>query len=188
MAIKVHGGFTMDFAGNPADRWVEYKDNPVTSIRQIGGSFMRKRKSFTKIVSMLLLLTMVLSLLAACGDGGNQPAENTGGGDTKQAADSGDSAKQDGGDEAAAPEEPVHITMLYSDNANYPAQDDWLILEEFRKRKNVILDLESVPESDYESRRTVSFNSGDMPDIISKTFAYHVSPYISAGLFLPISV
>lgn len=147
---------------------------------------MKKRNMSSKFIALFLMMALVVSAFAGCGDGGST---DTGSDEVTTKAAEKTTKKADSNDDTAMDTsgEPTVITMLYSDNANYPAQDDWLILEEFESRMNVVLELESVPESDYEARRTVSFNSGDMPDIISKTFAHHVSPYISAGLFLPIS-
>jgi len=147
---------------------------------------MRKGNPTRKLIALFLMIAVMVSAFAGCGNGGSS---DTAGDVTTKAAEK--TTKASSGDaNDPAPEasgEPTVITMLYSDNANYPAQDDWLILQEFKDRMNVVLDLEAVPESDFEARRTVSFNSGDMPDIISKTFGYTVSPYIAAGLFLPIS-
>lgn len=142
---------------------------------------MKLSNSIKKIGSMLVMLTMLVALFAGC----SSESTDDGGGATSEKTTT-TAEKSDEGSEMAA-DEMIEITMLYSDNANYPAQADWLILEEFKNRMNVDLKLESVPESDYEARRTVTFNSGDMPDIISKTFAYNISPYVGAGLFLPVS-
>ncbi len=84
-------------------------------------------------------------------------------------------------------DELLIVTMLYSDNSNYPYKKDWTILKEIKNRLNVELALEAVPEVDYSSRRTVVFVSGDMPDIISKTFSYDIASYTASGKFLPIS-
>jgi len=86
-----------------------------------------------------------------------------------------------------ADEDKLTISMFYSDNANYPIQEDWMVIREIESRLNVDLFLEIVSEPNYVAKRTILFNSGEMPDIITKTLASDISGYTDSGLFLPIS-
>jgi putative aldouronate transport system substrate-binding protein len=146
--------------------------------------FMKNMNGMKKLFALLLALTMMVSLFVGCGE---KEAETTE--EKKTESTTKEETKTEEKEEVAVDLEadPAVITMLYSDNANYPYQDDWMVIEELNKISNVDLQLEAVPESDYVARRTVVFNSGEMPDIISKTHAHEVSSYIGAGLFLPIS-
>lgn len=84
-----------------------------------------------------------------------------------------------------ASSEPVTISMLYSDNASYPYTEDWAVLEWIEEEAGVILDMTVVPESDWDTKKEIIMNSGDIPDIIARSFAD--STDVAAGLLLPIS-
>jgi len=84
-------------------------------------------------------------------------------------------------------DKPVTFSVLYADNASYPFKEDWLILEEIKRLTNVTLDIIKVPDSDFATKREIIINSGEMPDIITKTFASDVTDYVLQGVFLPIS-
>lgn len=148
---------------------------------------MRQSSKLRKWFMMPLVVAMVVSLFVGCGSGGEKESPDSKE-NSSSAEKSGDKNTQKN-DEAAPMlgDQPITVTMLYSDNSNYPAQSDWMILTEIKERLNVDLQLETVPESDYVARRTVTLNSGDLPDIITKTFGHDVSPYIPAELILPIS-
>lgn len=149
---------------------------------------MKQRNSIKKSMVMLLVFAMLVSMLSACGSKSEDEGSTATTTDTKTTEGKSDDATAESQEPAVKlGDNPMEVTMLYSDNANYPAQSDWMILEEIKNRLNVDLTLESVPESDYEARRTVVFNSGEMPDIISKTFATDISAYIASEQFLPIS-
>jgi putative aldouronate transport system substrate-binding protein len=91
-------------------------------------------------------------------------------------------------EKGASADEPLTVRMLYPDNSSYPLKDDWLVLEEIKKATGVNLELIAVPDvsSDYESKRQIVFNSGDIPEICySKTEAQ--TEDVINGLLLPIS-
>lgn len=84
-------------------------------------------------------------------------------------------------------EDKLTISMLYSDNANYPIQEEWMAIREIESRLNMDLQLETISEPNFTSQRTIRIHSGEMPDIITKTLASDISSYTDSGLFLPIS-
>lgn len=138
-----------------------------------------------------LILVLVMLALTACGTKNNDTEQADSGTSQPDTNDNQDSSNDDTNTEqqevVTLGDKPLTFTMLYEDNANYPYKQDWFVLTEIKERLNVDLKLEAVPGSDYAARRTVVFNSGEMPDIISKTFNSDISSYISSGLFLPIS-
>lgn len=77
------------------------------------------------------------------------------------------------------------VTMLYSDNANYPLKNDWMVFQIIEEKCGVTFDIISVPESDYAVKTQTILNSGDLPDILTKTNPS--SEMIESGLLLPIS-
>ncbi len=111
-----------------------------------------------KILVTLLALTVSVSMLVGCGS--DKKAKKT----------------KDG--------KPI-ITMLYADNANYPYDENWKVWDIIEEKAGVVFDIQPVPEADYEVKRQLVFNTGDVPDIVSKTFAS--SEDAMSGLLLPIS-
>jgi putative aldouronate transport system substrate-binding protein len=85
------------------------------------------------------------------------------------------------------PDEPIKISMLYADNPEYPLKEDWLVIEEVEKIKNVEFDFQLVPTSDFETRRQIVLNSGESPMIITKTWANQVSEHATNNVLLPVS-
>mgnify|MGYP001815304570 CR=1 FL=1 len=137
-----------------------------------------KKSILRRCIALLIVSVMLLGLAAGC----SQDSKEDGGeNDDKVTTKGGKEGKEEDGDDQLV------VTMLYSDNASYQYKEDWLILEEIEKRTGVKLELIPVPESDWATKRTTIINSGDMPDIISKTLSHEVSDYATSGLFLPIS-
>ena len=136
---------------------------------------MKKRLNLAGLMAIILVLCMLVGTFAGCKTEGEDATEVvTEPGKTDEKME----------DEEL---EPLTVTMLYSDNATYQYNPDWLILEEIYKATGVTLELIPVPESDWDTKRTTVINSGDMPDIISKTLPGQISEYAINGLFVPIS-
>lgn len=114
----------------------------------------------TKVITTILISTLAISMFQGCA---KKVDKNTGvGADGK-----------------------VTISMLYSDNASYPYKEDWKVWDIIEEKTGVTFDIQAVPESDYESKKQIVFNSGDIPDIVTKTFAEPEDAM--SGLLLPIS-
>ncbi len=77
------------------------------------------------------------------------------------------------------------VSMLYSDNANYAYDENWFIWDIIKEKTGATFDIKAVPESDFVAKRTLAFNTGELPDIIAKTFAN--GEQAASGLLLPIS-
>jgi len=147
---------------------------------------MFKTKRFLCIA---LALVMCLGLLlTGCSQKSNEESAKPDIGSSITDKDKGqEGSSEDVQSSAKVSDKPVTFTMLYSDNASYQLKEDWLVLEEIKRLTNVTLEPIKVPESDYATKRQIIINSGNMPDIITKTFASDVSEYALEGLFLPIS-
>ena len=83
--------------------------------------------------------------------------------------------------------QPVFFSVLYNDRESSPFQEDWLILEEYKKRQNVILDVLLGDDADYNRAVVQALESGDAPDIILKVWPRAIESYANAGALLPIS-
>jgi len=45
--------------------------------------------------------------------------------------------------------EPVVFSVLYNNREETPFQEDWLVLEEYKKRQNVVLDVQLGDDKEY---------------------------------------
>lgn len=69
--------------------------------------------------------------------------------------------------EAKPAEEPLKITMYYSDNATLPFKEDWLAVKTIEEKYNVDLQFEIIPIADYPTKVSLALNSGtNAPDVI----------------------
>ncbi len=116
-----------------------------------------------KLISMLLLSTLVLSM-TGCSSSGKTA--------DKPATEPVDVNMEEVSNDAT-------ITMLYSDNATYPYKEDWLVWDIFKEYAGVTIDPQVVPESDFDTKRQMVIQSGDVPDILTKTGSQ------SAGIINP---
>jgi putative aldouronate transport system substrate-binding protein len=82
---------------------------------------------------------------------------------------------------------PIVFTVLYNEKEETPFQDDWLILEEYKKRKNVILDVRRGDDAAYEKDIFQALESSDIPDIILKVWPKPLETYANDGVLLPFS-
>lgn len=83
-------------------------------------------------------------------------------------------------------ETPMEVTLLYSDNATFPFNPEWISLQEIQKRTNVTIKPIIVPNSDYGDKMKLVLNSNDIPDFLS--MAEGIDPQFGLnGILLPIS-
>lgn len=87
----------------------------------------------------------------------------------------------------SSPAAPVTFSVLYNDRASAPFKQDWLILDEYKKRQNVVLNVRLGDDAAYDKAITQAFESGDVPDIILKVWPKSIESYASAGKLLPFS-
>ena len=83
--------------------------------------------------------------------------------------------------------EPQTFTVLYNQREVNPLQEDWLILDEYKKRQNVELDVKIGNDEDYGTAVAQTFESGNLPDIILKVWPSDIESYAVKGLLLPFS-
>lgn len=81
----------------------------------------------------------------------------------------------------------LKISMLLSDSAASPYNSNWIALQKICELKNVEFDVQVVPASEYATKRSVVMQSGDIPDILTNTWANQVGQYAQDGLLLPVS-
>lgn len=119
--------------------------------------------------------------LTACSSGGD-------GGDPADVADQTTGAMADYGvGTTFKATEPLEFGLMYRDHPNYPLKDDWSILQRLKEDHNVTFDIQSVPLSDWQQKRSLLISSGDAADLIPSTYAADVEELTSGGALLPVS-
>ena len=84
-------------------------------------------------------------------------------------------------------DEAMKVSILFSDNAGSPYNANWALIKEVEKLKNVKLDVQVVPASDYAAKKSIVMQSGEIPDLLTNTWANQVHQYAQQGLLLPVS-
>lgn len=82
---------------------------------------------------------------------------------------------------------PLEFTALYSDNTSFPFKNDWLVLNEIKKRTNVSLKFQVVPDKDFKDKRNLVLAGGDAPDLILKTWPDDIVMYSNKDTLVPIN-
>lgn len=83
--------------------------------------------------------------------------------------------------------DPLVFSVLYNDNKSAPFKEDWQILQTYKERRNVVLDVKLGDNADYEKAIIGTLESGDIPDIILKVWPDTIESYANAGVLLPFS-
>lgn len=83
--------------------------------------------------------------------------------------------------------EPVTFGLMYRDHPNYPVQDDWSILSRLDEDHGVTFDMQTIPLSDWQQKRSLLISSGDAADIIPSTYVADVQSLTAGGALLPVS-
>ncbi len=117
-------------------------------------------KSKLKKAMALVSSALAITLFASC----STPATN--GGATTPAA--GTQTEASGTSEPSTEKagEPIKFTVTYSDNATLPFKDDWLAIQEIKKRLNVDVKFEIIPIADYLTKVSTMLNTNTAPDVV----------------------
>lgn len=83
--------------------------------------------------------------------------------------------------------EPVVFSVLYNDREENPFQEDWLVLEEYEKRQNVVLDVRLGDDKEFGKVISQFLETENIPDIILKCWPETIENYANAGILLPFS-
>jgi putative aldouronate transport system substrate-binding protein len=84
-------------------------------------------------------------------------------------------------------EEPVVFSVLFNQTEANLFQEDWLILEEYKNRQNVSLDIRAGDNADFNNEIIRTLESGNIPDIILKVWPNTIESYAINGILLPFS-
>ncbi|MET3850449.1 extracellular solute-binding protein [Paenibacillus sp. OAE614] len=135
------------------------------------------RKSL-KPWAIVLCLSMVVSLLAACGSGSKDS------GDGGQASGSADSVHKEG---FPIVDKPITLSVFAPDVGS-AKWDTMQVFKEMEKMTNIKLTFQTVPVDSFETKKNLIFASGDLPDIF---YASALTPaeqvtYGSQGTLIPL--
>jgi putative aldouronate transport system substrate-binding protein len=83
--------------------------------------------------------------------------------------------------------EPFVFSVLFNNKKDVPFQKEWRILEEYKNRQNVVLDVRLGDDAAYDKVLTQTLESGNIPDIVLKVYPKTVESYAYAGVLLPFS-
>ena len=89
--------------------------------------------------------------------------------------------------EGSSATEPLVFSVLYNEDAATPFQEDWLILDEYAKRQDVVLDVRLASNEDYEHAIIRAIESGNIPDIVLKVWPDTIESYATTGILLAFS-
>ncbi|WP_028549699.1 extracellular solute-binding protein [Paenibacillus sp. UNC451MF] len=111
---------------------------------------------------------LVLGVLAGCSGGGAKPAEGN-----QLAADS----------KAA---QPLNLSWMRYENPSQPFIQNPVLLQEMLKRKNVQLQLQSTPQSNYDDKKKTLIATNTIPDVLLVK-QDDISNFSDTGIFLDLT-
>ena len=83
--------------------------------------------------------------------------------------------------------QPIVFSVLYNESTETPFQEDWLILQEYARRRGVQLDIIVGDDENYAPAVATALESGQAPDIILKVWPEEAERYAASGMLLPFS-
>jgi len=83
--------------------------------------------------------------------------------------------------------EALFFSVMFNNREETPYRSDWKILEEYKKLKNVTLDIKPMNDENYNNAIALALESGNIPDIILKCWPNEIESYAASGILLPFS-
>lgn len=121
-------------------------------------------KQFKKLATLTLALVLLLSAFTACS---NKPTPSNTPSNTVTPEATPATTPEATKDTTPEKEEPIKITIYYSDNATLPFREDWLTVQEIQKRVNAEINFEVIPIADYATKVSLALNTqSNAPDVI----------------------
>lgn len=127
---------------------------------------LKMKKTMPGLVCVLLSCML---LFGACSNGGNSsPTE----------AKSPESGKQSS--------QPLNLSWMLEDNPSQPILSDTPVIRKILDQKNVKLQLQAVPTSSYEERKSALIATNNIPDLLTVDLN-DIQMFARTGIFLNIS-
>lgn len=139
-----------------------------------------KKQTVSKLIAAVLCVSMVAGMTTGCGAGSG----------TKD--NGGQTAGENGGNTTAQPGEIDHsqeitVTMMTSEAATQQFPIDNYVVQTIKDKFNVKLEMQPIPQSDYDTKIATVLASGQIPDIIGGLPSEKMLKYASSGMFLNLS-
>lgn len=131
-----------------------------------------KTKSSKRVIASLATVSIATALTAACSST-----------ETSTPAATGESTKAPAA--STAPAAPTTISLAQPDGGRV-WKDDNVVTKEIEKKANVKLNVNMMPNNDFNAKFNVLAASGDIPDM-SRLGAFDYQKYVDQGLFLDIT-
>ncbi|NOU96221.1 extracellular solute-binding protein [Paenibacillus sp. LMG 31456] len=138
----------------------------------------KKANLKTRVIMTGCAILLPASLLAAC-SGGGQPAKNT---DAKPSPATAPATAP----AATAPAAPLELTWMRYEHPSQALVNDSLAIKEFLKRQNVKLNLQGVPQSNYDDKKKTLIATNTTPDIMLVK-QDDIQNYADTGIFLDLT-
>ena len=87
----------------------------------------------------------------------------------------------------ATPARPTTLSVLFNERDAVPYRKDWLIVKEYEKQQNIVLDVRLGDDASYDEDVAQVFASGQVPDIVLKVWPGPMESYAKSGRLLPFS-
>ena len=143
-----------------------------------------------KILSLLLAMSMVGTMMVACGQAETGSEKNSSVAESSNPASSQPASSQASSDAAPA-DEVVTLTMVGVDNAKGADWNNTLSFAEYEKRLGIKFDATHYTTDQWASKLTLLFASDELPDILamtnSKMSRADLEKYAEDGYFLDFS-
>ncbi|MFD0959057.1 extracellular solute-binding protein [Paenibacillus chungangensis] len=125
-------------------------------------------------------IAMVLSLLAGC-SGNNNNTES--GGSSPSPTAKADSGKKE---EAGKDDKPLELTWMRYEHPSQALLSDSVAVQEFLKRQNVKLNVQGVPQSNYDDKKKTLIATNTMPDVLLVK-QDDIQNFADSGIFLDLT-
>ena len=142
------------------------------------GIYMAKKSK--KVVSFLVVMTLLSMSLIGCTKGGkqgtlNQGAKNqTGGKENSTEVEKGEKDR-----------EPITYTLMFSEHPSQPYKPDtWIFPEVIKEKFNVTLDIQPIPSSSYLDKVNMAIASKSITDIVNTVDLNILNDMGAKGMFL----
>lgn len=136
-----------------------------------------KKNKVTRLLAMGLSVVMLFSM-AACGS----KAEDTPATDTETKVDSVESADASDGEK----KDLGTVTIMMQDSDSCQLLEDSYAIQQIEEATGVDIELQAIPSSDYDDKKTMMIATNTMADIMYVD-QEEVMAYCESGVFLPLN-
>ncbi|MEQ7052025.1 extracellular solute-binding protein [Paenibacillaceae sp. P-4] len=130
-----------------------------------------------RVISIVIMITMVFSLLAACGGGGSESKQESSTNSSNNSSNSGNAGSgstvtgdseqygDTGGLKLPIVDKPVTLTWMHPGNVSIT--NEMLVVKEIEKRTGIKVVFQTYSSQTYEDKLRTTVASGNLPDIFN---------------------